>query len=256
MLKKLVKYGNSNALVLDKAILELLGIEEGSTIKIKTDGVSIILTPHEKVASDKVHVPLTHQQAYIDASIKEAFKKYKGIDVAEQEKLEDQLQGFIQKHQDLSLQLLQNPDFYTEVSQLAKQIDASSPEYMEAYKALRNKFSSPELISVENEIKTFESKNKLTTKNITDKQQKAMEQEFLAVHKKHSNTYHAFAELLNNPEYQHEAQLIAEKYNAHKNSADYLNAMDDLTYKYLPELRQAREELKAVAAHHEKNDTE
>jgi len=45
MLKKLVKYGNSNALIFDKAILELLDIEEGSVLKIKTDGKSIILTP-------------------------------------------------------------------------------------------------------------------------------------------------------------------------------------------------------------------
>lgn len=34
MLKKLVKYGNSNALVLDKAIMELLEISEGDTVKL------------------------------------------------------------------------------------------------------------------------------------------------------------------------------------------------------------------------------
>jgi len=57
MLKKLIKYAYSNALVLDRAILELLNIEEGSMIKIKTDGKSIIITPHvqsnpEKITSD------------------------------------------------------------------------------------------------------------------------------------------------------------------------------------------------------------
>ena len=49
MLKKLVRYGNSNALVLDKAILELLNISEGSVVKISTDGKSIILTPFQPV---------------------------------------------------------------------------------------------------------------------------------------------------------------------------------------------------------------
>ena len=44
MLKKLVKYGNSNALVLDKAILELLNIPEGAHVKIKTDGTSLIIS--------------------------------------------------------------------------------------------------------------------------------------------------------------------------------------------------------------------
>jgi len=48
MLKKLVKYGNSNALVLDRAILDLLNIGEGSVVKLSTDGKSLTITP-EKV---------------------------------------------------------------------------------------------------------------------------------------------------------------------------------------------------------------
>ena len=68
MLKKLVKYGNSNALILDKAILELLDIQEGSTIKIRTDGKSIIITPHLKVELDKINETFTHDQAQIEAA--------------------------------------------------------------------------------------------------------------------------------------------------------------------------------------------
>lgn len=45
MLKKLVKYGNSNALILDRAIMELLNIQEGSTVKLQTDGKALIITP-------------------------------------------------------------------------------------------------------------------------------------------------------------------------------------------------------------------
>lgn len=45
MLKKLIKYGNSTALVLDRAILELLNMKEGALVKLKTDGVSLIITP-------------------------------------------------------------------------------------------------------------------------------------------------------------------------------------------------------------------
>jgi len=55
--------------------------------------------------------------------------------------------------------------------------------------------------------------------------------------------------LLNNPEYQHQAQLITEKYGADKKSADYFRAMDVLNDSFLPEFRQAQEELKAVAMH-------
>ena len=47
MLKKLVKYGNSNALILDRAILELLNINEGAVVKLHTDGKSLIITPQE-----------------------------------------------------------------------------------------------------------------------------------------------------------------------------------------------------------------
>ncbi len=45
MIKKLVRYGNSNALVIDRAILELLNISEGSLVKMSTDGKSLIVTP-------------------------------------------------------------------------------------------------------------------------------------------------------------------------------------------------------------------
>ncbi len=59
MLKKLVKYGNSNAIILDKAILELLEIEEGSIIKVKTDGTSLIITPHH-YTTDQTAIESTH----------------------------------------------------------------------------------------------------------------------------------------------------------------------------------------------------
>ena len=52
MLKKLVKYGNSSAIVLDRAILELLGIKEGCAVKLSTDGKSLIITPVDVQAND------------------------------------------------------------------------------------------------------------------------------------------------------------------------------------------------------------
>jgi antitoxin component of MazEF toxin-antitoxin module len=48
MHKKLVKYGNSTALIIDRAILELLNIHEGSIVKLRTDGTSLIITPTEE----------------------------------------------------------------------------------------------------------------------------------------------------------------------------------------------------------------
>ena len=77
MLKKLVKYGNSNALIFDKAILELLNIEEGSVVKIKTDGKSIIITPHEKATSEKVSETYTHNEATGDFIVNSYLNQYK-----------------------------------------------------------------------------------------------------------------------------------------------------------------------------------
>jgi antitoxin component of MazEF toxin-antitoxin module len=44
--KKLTKHGNSYALVIEKAILELLGIDDQTLLQILTpDGVTIVVTP-------------------------------------------------------------------------------------------------------------------------------------------------------------------------------------------------------------------
>lgn len=48
MVKKLVAHGNSAALIIDKPILELLDIDMDTPLEIKTDGVSLIISPAEK----------------------------------------------------------------------------------------------------------------------------------------------------------------------------------------------------------------
>lgn len=45
MIKKLRKVGNSNALLLDKAILELLGLEEGGEVQLTVSDGSLVVTP-------------------------------------------------------------------------------------------------------------------------------------------------------------------------------------------------------------------
>lgn len=47
--KKLSKHGNSLALVIDRSILELLGIDEHTTLDISTDGRALVVVPaHDK----------------------------------------------------------------------------------------------------------------------------------------------------------------------------------------------------------------
>ena len=45
MTKKLCKHGNSLALVIDRSILELLGIDERTALDISTDGRALVIAP-------------------------------------------------------------------------------------------------------------------------------------------------------------------------------------------------------------------
>jgi antitoxin component of MazEF toxin-antitoxin module len=45
MIKKLVRHGNSRALVIDKPVLDLLGLGEDAEFEISTDGTSLLITP-------------------------------------------------------------------------------------------------------------------------------------------------------------------------------------------------------------------
>jgi len=45
MIKKLKKVGNSNAVILDKAIMELVGLEENGEVQITIHDGSVVLTP-------------------------------------------------------------------------------------------------------------------------------------------------------------------------------------------------------------------
>ena len=49
MLKKLVKYGNSNAIVLDRSILALLDIEENSVVRLRVEGETLLIKAEKAV---------------------------------------------------------------------------------------------------------------------------------------------------------------------------------------------------------------
>jgi antitoxin component of MazEF toxin-antitoxin module len=53
MVKQLKKVGNSNALTLDKALMELVGLEEDGHVQISVRDGSIIVTPVKPHAVDK-----------------------------------------------------------------------------------------------------------------------------------------------------------------------------------------------------------
>ncbi|MGA2620611.1 MAG: hypothetical protein ABSF26_23560 [Thermoguttaceae bacterium] len=58
--KKLSKHGNSLALVIDRSILELLGIDEGTSLDISTDGRALVVVPaHGKRRNKRFQDALT-----------------------------------------------------------------------------------------------------------------------------------------------------------------------------------------------------
>ncbi len=49
MIKRLVKHGNSHALVIDQAILELLRIDPNEPLDLSTDGRLLVVAPVDEV---------------------------------------------------------------------------------------------------------------------------------------------------------------------------------------------------------------
>ena len=60
MIKTLQKHGNSSALVIDKALMEAVGIEDDSPLQISISGNSLIVTPvHAGVGRERVAEAVT-----------------------------------------------------------------------------------------------------------------------------------------------------------------------------------------------------
>ena len=52
MIKKLTRTGNSVAVVLDKPLLEELGLDENAEVEVSTNGQIIVITPKRNSARD------------------------------------------------------------------------------------------------------------------------------------------------------------------------------------------------------------
>lgn len=48
MIKKLTQHGNSLALIIDRPILELIGVDADTSLQLSTDGRRLIVTPVDK----------------------------------------------------------------------------------------------------------------------------------------------------------------------------------------------------------------
>lgn len=240
MLKKLVKYGNSNALVLDKAILELLEIAEGSVVKIKTDGKAIIITAHQANAGqEKITPVVTHNEVLKEASISETLKHYKHLDKTQKNLFATEFSNYQTQLEDSITVAEKKLHLITE-----EHPDTTSDEYQAKINILQSSVTADRQVILQ---KMADMPTKYDGPNITKKQMSDMQADFAEHFKKNTATQMKLANVMNNPEYIHELQLLSEKYAVHNvDSAEYMKATRKVLYKYLPEMRQADEEIAAI----------
>jgi len=249
MLKKLVKYGNSNALVLDKALLELLNIGEGSVVKIKTDGTSLIITPQDAAAPEALSKTVTQQDALRQVQ-QQSMATWCGSAEKGQAYLDEigkvmaRYEGVVKKFASAEVQ--------EELKAFGDQVngDYTDPKYLKAVAALRQKHA-PELDQMDAEIKLLSQKYAVEGYRYEDKNNNgafsASLLGFKRVHGKYQHLFPLLTALQENPDYIHESVVLAEKYQATKNSPEYLKEYAELIARYIPEYAHYQEELKAVA---------
>lgn len=165
MLKKLIKYGNSHALVLDKALLELLNIDAETTkLKISTDGKSFTIKPVlQKAKTEKLSTSpgevACHYTANVFSENAEHFKpevtqkEYQNLQ-AEKNALRNE---FITKYNvDMETifeeKFCDKPAFCKELDQLnqkAREQNLNTQEYAKSIYALTEKYSPfPEFMEI------------------------------------------------------------------------------------------------------------
>lgn len=165
MLKKLVKYGNSNALILDRAILELLNIGEGSVVKLHTDGKSLVITPQEAVESKGVFA--TGMEILADRAASEMKTQTDAIkaDPTKNQKMEEwapgtenfnkltQAFGVIMEKYRADMAIFESEAFLNDVDALAEkyQGDRSAPQFVQDFLALRLQYV-PSLADMDREM--------------------------------------------------------------------------------------------------------
>ncbi|MDR3647142.1 MAG: hypothetical protein P4L22_06385 [Candidatus Babeliales bacterium] len=164
MLKKLAKYGNSTTLVIDKAILEILNMNESSIVKLTTDGKSLIITPVEQNDQGKVNYDnLEAMQMAKEALIKKMPKAPNTIDSEIASKMQKEFSQVFQKHNAVfikfSHEISQTKEFQEELALITEKFDPvkQCDEYLKECRLLKLRFC-PELADMQNEIDEIHKK--------------------------------------------------------------------------------------------------
>lgn len=262
MLKKLVKYGNSTALVLDKALLELLNMGEGAVVKIKTDGTSLIITPQEQVKEATISPTLTYIDAVKDNVFEQVINQYSGLSLERKAMLIEELKMLHAQRNSIAEGLPAYYNFKKAEHVLLKKYYSGSTfsEFQKEYIKLRDELI-PEISNLDNQILNFEKTHGLNsaegtmTPALTAKQtatpdaMQQLQEAYTELFKKHAVARDKMAQSAENPDFIHEMQLVLEKNGGKANTAspEYMRDFYEIRYKYTPEARAMDEEMVEVA---------
>ena len=70
MTKKLIRHGNSAAIILDKPILDLLNLTMDTPLEISTDGQNIVISPATAGSEDQFRASLDRINARFSTTLK------------------------------------------------------------------------------------------------------------------------------------------------------------------------------------------
>lgn len=171
MLKKLVKYGNSTTLVIDKAILELLNMDESSIVKLHTDGKSLIITPVVNVQKDTISSTteetirsgMESARSIMDQDVHNmsAEMKAKAANPEMQKELKAHFERHMQAGKDLAKAMESNEEYAQALKVLEQKFNPKThpKEYMEEFTQLRTKHF-PAFAQMDKELKAILEKYK------------------------------------------------------------------------------------------------
>lgn len=252
MLKKLVKYGNSTALVLDKAILELLNITEGAIVKIKTDGVSLTITPQDAAKTEHVTPTITSQETHVSVGqdlLKKNLEKW-GATQEEWSNMGTTMQEIQNRYEGALRKFMVSSACEQELEALLEKHSGNkfSPEFTQAVNNIKYTYA-PELIEYDKEMQAALAK---ISQNPDSAQERATTfsasfNAFQPIFKKYTPYTQKLTKLMaEDVDFQQESLLLAEKYQAQQNSLEYMQAFQALKNKYVPELIEMDKEIAEV----------
>ncbi|HEX4068941.1 MAG TPA: hypothetical protein VHX42_02485 [Candidatus Babeliales bacterium] len=258
MLKKLVKYGNSNALILDRAILELLNINEGALVKICTDGKSLIITPQESKDSKEVWMEgIERLEDLKNARVAQMKKQAEDLQKTDPEKYQ-QMQEMMpgtEKGEKLAqaikevmdkykndLALLTTEPFLQAVDLLAAKHhnDKTSPAFAKEYFALRLKYA-PDLARFDKDMQELQEKQFKTDPAKYERMKqwgpdsengKKLAQMIKMINEK----YAVDLEVLQSEAFLQKVEILTAKYKGDTSSFEYMKDFLKLRLKYVPNL--------------------